>query len=58
MNLPELVEGNLFISVENSTFNVAILNEFILPGTDCPADEPVPDDVGICGNQEHFLIVT
>ncbi len=38
-------------------FNVAILNEFSLPGTDCPSDEPVPNDVEICGNQKHFLKV-
>ncbi len=58
VNLPELVEGNLSISIENSMFDVAILNEFILPGTDCPGDEPVHDDVGICGNQKRFLNVT
>ncbi len=50
MNLLELVEGILSLSIENSKFHVAILNEFNLPGTDRPGDEPVPNDVGICGN--------
>ncbi len=52
-----MVGGNLSISIENSTFDVEILNDFTLPATDCPADEPVPDDVEICGNQKHFLKV-
>ncbi len=38
-------------------FDVAILNEFTLPGTDCPGDEPVPNDVRICCNQQDFLKV-
>ncbi len=58
VNLPELVEGNFSLSIENSIFNVAILNKFTLPGTDRPGDEPVPNDVGICGNQKRFLKVT
>ncbi len=29
-----------------------------MPGTDHPGDEPVPNDVGIHGNQKRFLKVT
>ena len=50
VNLPELVEENLSLPIKNSMINVAILNEFTLPGTDCPGDEPVPNDVRICCN--------
>jgi len=31
-------------------FDVAILNEFTLHGTDHPGNESVPNDVGTCGN--------
>ncbi len=58
VNLPELVEENLSLPIKNSMINVAILNEFTLPGTELPSDKPVPNDVVICGNQKRFLKVT
>ncbi len=58
VNLPELVEENLSLPIKNSMINVAILNEFTLPGTELPGDKPVPNDVVICGNQKRFLKVT